>query len=174
MVLRTFDGMSPAIHESAYVDDTAVVIGDVVIESGASIWPNATLRGDDGTIYIGPETSVQDNCVFHEGADVGSSVTVGHGAIVHGCTVENDSLVGMGSTILTGAEIGSESVVAAGAVVTGDTNVPPRTLVAGVPAEPVRELDGGYYDDDDGESYYTRLARKHRETSTRVDRSELE
>lgn len=174
MVLRTFDGTAPTVHESAYVDDTAVIIGDVVIERGASIWPNATLRGDDGAIHIGRETSVQDNCVFHEGAHVESSVTVGHGAIVHGCTVEEGSLVGMGSTILTGAEIGSESVIAAGAVVTGDTTVPPKTLVAGVPAEPIRELDGGYYSDDDGESYYTRLARKHRETATRVDRSDLE
>lgn len=173
MVLRSFDGMTPSVHESAYVDDTAVLVGDVVVERDASVWPNATLRGDDGPIHVGEETSVQDNCVLHEGVELGTSVTVGHTAIVHGCTVGDGALIGMGSTVLTGAEIGEDSVVAAGALVPEDRTVPPRTLVAGVPAEPVRELDGRYYDDDDGENYYVQLARLHRETSETIDRSDL-
>ena len=178
MVIRSFDGVSPDIHESAYIDETAVVIGDVVVEENASVWPNATLRGDEeGTIRVGAQTSVQDNCVFHEGPDVGAYVTVGHSAIVHGCTVADDCLIGMGSVVLSRAEIGERSVVAAGAVVREGQEVPPETLVAGVPAEPVRDLSDVQHprSSERGEmSHYAKLARRHRATSEAIERSELD
>lgn len=175
MVLRSLDGTAPQVHESAYVDESAVVVGDVSIEADASVWPNATLRGDDGRIHVGEGTSVQDNCVFHEGTDVRSYVTVGHSAVVHGCTVGDHSLIGMGSVVLSGAEVGERSIVAAGAVVREGTEVPPETLVAGVPAEPVKDLSGMTRpDEEDEESHYVRLAREHRTTSEPVERSELD
>lgn len=174
MVFKSFDGLRPQVHESAYIADSAVLLGDVVIERNASVWPNATLRGDDGRIHIGPETSVQDNCVFHEGPTVGENVTVGHNAIVHGCDVGDNCLIGMGSTVLTGAEVGDGSIVAAGAVVLQDETVPPNTLVAGVPAQPVRELDPSRRRGSDGESYYSKLATKHAETGQVLKRSQIE
>lgn len=174
MVLRTFDGTKPRIHDAAYVDDLAAIVGDVVVRENASVWPHATLRGDDGRVVVGAETSIQDNAVLHEGPRVGERVTVGHGAIVHGCEVGDRTLVGMGSTVLTGAEVGERCVVAAGAVVREDQTVPPETLVAGVPAEPVRDLSDLDRPEREGKSYYARLAETHRETSRVVDRSELD
>lgn len=176
MVLRSFAGMTPDIHETAYVDEAAVVIGNVVIEEDASVWPNATLRGDEqGSIRVGEGTSVQDNSVFHEGTDVGSYVTVGHSAVVHGCVVHDDCLIGMGSVILTGADVGERSVVAAGAVVREGQEIPPDTLAAGVPAEPVRDLsDRRQPDDSERQSHYVKLARLHAETSEPLERSDLE
>lgn len=175
MVLRSFDGTTPTIHESAYVDDAAVVIGNVVIEKDASIWPNTTLRGDEPEpIRVGEGTSVQDNAVFHEGTEVGAYVTVGHGAIVHGCVVEDRCLIGMGSTVLTGAHVGERSIVAAGALVREDQEVPSETLVAGVPAEPIRDLsEFAPTQDTDRQNHYVHLARKHAETAEPIDRSEL-
>lgn len=174
MVLRTFDGTAPTIHDSAYVDDLAALIGDVVVGANASVWPHATLRGDDGRVAVGAETSIQDNAVLHEGPTVGERVTVGHSAVVHGCDVGDRTLVGMGATILTGASVGERCVVAAGALVREDQEVPPETLVAGVPAEPIRDLGDVDRPEREGKSYYARLAEKHRETSRVVDRSELE
>ena len=180
MVIRTFEGATPDIHESAYVDDRAVVIGDVAIEKDASVWPNATLRGDDGPIRVGEGTSVQDGCVFHEDAQVGAYVTVGHNAIVHGCRVGDHSLIGMGSVVLSRAEVGERSIVAAGAVVREGDEVPPETLVAGVPATPVKDLsvDESYLqrrEEEAGEeSHYVELARRHRATSEPVDRADLD
>ncbi len=174
MVFRTFDGTTPTVHDSAYVDDQAVVIGDVVVDKHASVWPNATLRGDDGTVRVGAESSIQDNAVLHEGPEVGQRVTVGHSAIVHGCDVGDETLVGMNATVLTGAEIGERCIVAAGAVVREGETVPPDTLVGGVPATPIKDLSTVDRRDGDGVSYYSRLARKHRETSRVVDRTALE
>lgn len=174
MVLRTFDGTAPTVHETAYVDDLAAVVGDVVLGENASVWPNATLRGDDGAVRVGAETSVQDNAVLHEGPTVGERVTVGHGAIVHGCEVGDRTLVGMGSVLLTGAEVGERCVVAAGAVVREGQTVPPETLVAGVPAEAVRDLSEVDRPEREGKSYYAQLAEKHRETARVLDRADLE
>jgi carbonic anhydrase/acetyltransferase-like protein (isoleucine patch superfamily) len=141
-MLRKFRGIAPTVAASAYVDPSAQVIGDVTIGERSSIWPNASLRGDVGPIIIGQETSIQDNCVLHldDGfpLTIGSRVTVGHSVTLHGCTIEDDTLIGIGSTILNGARIGKGAVVAAGSLVPENMQVPPATLVMGVPAKPRR------------------------------------
>ncbi|MFP8951879.1 gamma carbonic anhydrase family protein [Natrialbaceae archaeon A-arb3/5] len=166
-MLRSFDGTKPQIADSAYVDEAAVVIGDVVIEDDASVWPNATLRGDHGRIVIGEGANVQDNAVLHEDAELGPRSTVGHSAIVHAATVEERALIGMNAVVLDGATVGEGAVVAAGSVVTEGTEVPPATLVAGAPAEPKGEID----DSELGSTAdrYVERARRHEETSERLD-----
>lgn len=143
-MIRKFRGIEPKVAPSAYVDPSAQLIGDVMVGERSSIWPNASLRGDIGPIRIGQETSIQDNCVLHmdEGfpLTVGDRVTVGHSVTLHGCTVEDDTLIGIGSTILNGAKIGKGAVVAAGSLVPEFMNVPPSTLVMGVPAKPRRTV----------------------------------
>lgn len=135
----------PQYDESNYVAPSADVIGDVVLGQNASIWFNATVRGDVNWIRIGANSNVQDNAVIHvtHGTAptlIGEYVTVGHGAIVHGCTLEDNVLVGMGAVILDQAVIGKDSIVGAKALVTGRTVIPPRSLVMGSPARVVREL----------------------------------
>ena len=139
-----FGGHEPQIAPSAWVAPTATVIGDVVVEAGASIWYGVVVRADRERIVIGADSNIQDNAVLH--ADPGSpvrigrEVTVGHAAVVHGATVEDGCLVGMGSTVLNGAVIGAGSLVAASALVTEGVQIPSRSLVAGVPATVRREL----------------------------------
>lgn len=134
----------PAIGTNVYIARTAVVIGDVEIEDEASIWYNAVLRGDIQKIHIGKRTNVQDNAVVHVTdklpCKIGSSCTIGHGAIVHACTIEDEVLIGMGAIVLDGAIIGSGSIIGAQAIVTAGTLIPPNSLVMGVPARIVREL----------------------------------
>jgi carbonic anhydrase/acetyltransferase-like protein (isoleucine patch superfamily) len=166
-VIRTFDGIEPQIAESAYVDDAAVVVGDVVVEAEASVWPNTTLRGDSGQVVVGAGANVQDNAVLHEEAVLEPGTTVGHGAIVHAATVAEGALVGMGAVVLDGAHVGEDAVVGAGAVVTEGTDVPPATLVTGTPAEPTADLEDP--PSTAPADYYTALARRHEETSERVD-----
>jgi len=135
----------PAVHVSAFVDESAQVIGQVEIGAESSVWMNAVIRGDVNDIRIGQRTNVQDGTVVHvmhetHPARIGDDVTIGHGAIVHGCTVGNRVLVGMGSIILNGATVGEDSIVAAGSLVTEGAVVPPRSLVMGVPARIRRAL----------------------------------
>lgn len=167
MVLRSLDGVEPSIHEDAYVDDAAVVIGDVTVERDASVWPNTTLRGDSYPIEVREGANVQDNAVCHEDAVVGRRVTVGHTAIVHAATVEEEALIGMGAVVLDDATIGEGAIVAAGSVVTEGTDVPPGTLVAGTPADVVKEVDGsmGAYAADE----YIERGQRYAETSRVVD-----
>jgi len=144
-MIRAYRGVVPKIAASAYIDQSAQVIGDVVVGDRSSIWPNVTVRGDVNWIRIGEETSIQDNSVLHCDAGVfplqiGSRVTVGHLAMLHGCTVEDECLIGIGAIILNGAKIGSGSVIAAGAVVPEGMQVPPQSLVMGVPAKVKRPV----------------------------------
>jgi carbonic anhydrase/acetyltransferase-like protein (isoleucine patch superfamily) len=143
-MIRKFGGLTPKVAASAYVDPSAQLIGDVVVGERSSVWPNASLRGDTGPIRIGEESSIQDNCALHldEGFPlmVGDRVTVGHSVTLHGCIVEDDSLIGIGATILNGAKIGKGAVVAAGSLVPEYMEVPPATLVMGVPAKPRRAV----------------------------------
>lgn len=167
MVLRSFEGTSPTVHESARVDETAVVIGDVTIEEDASVWPNVTLRGDSGAIIIREGANVQDNAVCHEGGEIGPYATIGHTAIVHAATVGERAMVSMNATVLDEAHIGERSLVAAGSVVTEGTQVPPETLVAGTPAEVRKEVsDSPWIHAGD---HYVELARRHEESSERVE-----
>jgi carbonic anhydrase/acetyltransferase-like protein (isoleucine patch superfamily) len=128
----------------AFISPSASISGQVSIGAGSSVWHNATLRGDMAPIFVGERTNIQDGAVLHvddgQPCDVGDDVTVGHGAIVHGCKVGDRCLVGMGSIILNGAEIGDECIVGAGALVTEGKKIPPRSLVLGSPAKVVREI----------------------------------
>ncbi len=144
-MIDSFLGTEPVYDESNYIAETAVVVGDVTLETDASVWHHCTLRGDVNWIHIGEETNVQDQTVVHvthgtAPTRIGARVTIGHSAIIHGCTIADEVLVGMGATILDHAEIGRHSIVGARALVTKDTEIPPRSLVLGQPAEVVREL----------------------------------
>lgn len=135
---------SPQVDASAFVAPTATLVGSVIVEEGASVWYGAVLRADNEPITIGRRSNVQDNCVFHVDSGkpltLGEGVSVGHGAIIHGATVEDHVLVGMGATILNGAVIGAESLIAANALVPQGAVIPPRSLVAGVPGKVRRAL----------------------------------
>jgi carbonic anhydrase/acetyltransferase-like protein (isoleucine patch superfamily) len=145
-LLIEYHGKRPQVAEDAFLAPTAVLIGDVTVGAGASIWFGAVLRGDFGSIVVGPGTSVQDNAVIHVGVDwpttIGANVTIGHGAVLEGCTIGDGAIVGMNATVLPRAVVGSEAVVAAGSVVGEGMQVPPRTLAAGVPAQIKKELSG--------------------------------
>ncbi|HWP82659.1 MAG TPA: gamma carbonic anhydrase family protein [Bacteroidota bacterium] len=140
-----YKGKVPKIHASVFLAEGAHIIGDVEIGEDSSVWFNAVIRGDVNFVRIGERTNVQDNCVLHVTHDryplsIGSSVTIGHAAIVHGATVGNYCLIGMGARVLDNARIGDYALVAAGALVLEGFEVPPGTLVAGVPAKVRRDL----------------------------------
>jgi carbonic anhydrase/acetyltransferase-like protein (isoleucine patch superfamily) len=144
-MLRAFRGRLPVVHATAFVDQSAQVIGDVEIGPNSSVWMNVVIRGDVNRIRIGGRTNVQDGSVVHvmhetHPAIIGDEVTVGHGAIVHGCTIEGCVLVGMGAIVLNGAVVGEHSIVAAGTLVTEGMRVPPRSLVMGSPGKVRRTL----------------------------------
>lgn len=120
--------------------DGAKVSGDVTLSKGVNIWYNAVLRGDDGAITVGEGTNIQDCAVLHEETHVGAGCTIGHGAVVHGCTVGNNVLIGMGAVVLNGAKIGDDCIVGAGALVTGKMDAPAGSMILGSPAKVVRPL----------------------------------
>jgi carbonic anhydrase/acetyltransferase-like protein (isoleucine patch superfamily) len=146
MPLYEFGGIEPTVAGDVFVAPTAAVVGDVVIGPAASIWFGAVLRGDFGRIEIGEGTCVQDNAVLHCAHDlptlIGRNVTIGHGAMLEGCVVEDGALVGTGSIVLQRARIGAGSMLAAGTVVVEDQEIPPGVLAAGTPATVKKELDG--------------------------------
>ena len=144
-MLRPFRGAVPQIAASAYIDPSAQVIGNVMVGERSSVWPNVTVRGDTNTIRIGEETSIQDNSVLHcdpgpFALNIGSRVTVGHQAMLHGCTIGDECLIGIGAIVLNGATIGQGSVIAAGAVVAEGMQVPEYSMVMGVPGKVKREI----------------------------------
>ncbi len=147
-MIRLFRGIRPTIDPSAFIDESAQIIGDVEIGADSSVWMNCVVRGDVNIIRIGCRTNIQDGTIVHVMRDthptrLGDEVTVGHGVVLHGCVVEERCLVGMGAVLLNGATIGHDSIVAAGALVTEETKVPPRSLVMGSPAKVRRELTAG-------------------------------
>ena len=144
-MIRSYQGRTPIVDPSCYVDLSAQVIGDVTLGAHRSVWMNAVVRGDVHSIRIGANSNVQDCAVLHGQRNlypviVGDWVTIGHNATVHGCVVEDGCLIGIGARILNNCRIGAGSIIAAGAVVPEHTVVPPRTLWAGVPAKQRREL----------------------------------
>jgi gamma-carbonic anhydrase len=145
-MLRPFRNVVPTIDPSAYVDESAQVIGDVVLGPESSIWLNAVVRGDVNYIRIGPQSNLQDGVIVHVNHQpsyptiVGERVTVGHAAILHGCVVEDRCLIGMGAILLNGSHVGSDSIVAAGTLVSERTVIPPRSLVMGSPGKVRRTL----------------------------------
>lgn len=128
------------IHRTVKLFSGAKIVGDVKIGKNSSVWYNAVIRGDMGGITIGESSNIQDNCVVHSPAEIGDFVTVGHSAVVHACNVEENSIIGINSTILDGAIIRKNSIVGAGALVTSGKEYPEASLILGVPARPVREL----------------------------------
>lgn len=144
-MIRTFQGITPTIPSSCFIEDTAVIIGDVVMGEECSAWFHAVIRGDVNYIRIGNRTNVQDLCMLHVTHDthpliIGDDVTIGHHVVLHGCTIQNRVLVGMGAIIMDGAVIGEDSVVGAGALVTEGTIVPPKSLILGSPAKVKRPV----------------------------------
>jgi carbonic anhydrase/acetyltransferase-like protein (isoleucine patch superfamily) len=144
-MLRSYQGHSPTIPASCYIDPSAQILGDVVLGERSSVWMNAVLRGDVNSIRVGSNSNVQDCSVLHGQRNlypviVGDWVTIGHNATVHGCVVEDMCVIGMGATVLNSSRIGEGCIIAAGSVVPEHTVVPPRTLWAGVPARLRREL----------------------------------
>jgi len=144
-MVRAFQGILPKIAKSVFIDDTAVVIGDVVVGEDSSIWFHAVVRGDVNCIRIGDRTNVQDLCLLHVTHDtapliIGSDVTIGHHVVLHGCTIKDRVLIGMGAIIMDGAVIGADSVVGAGALITERTIVPPKSVVLGSPAKVKRPV----------------------------------
>ncbi|MET8472839.1 gamma carbonic anhydrase family protein [Streptomyces sp. NPDC006422] len=161
------NGKEPNVDPEAFVAPTSVLVGDVTLRPGASVWYGAVLRAEFEPITLGADSNIQDNCTVHVDlgfpATIGERVSVGHNAVLHGCTVEDDCLIGMGATVLNGAVIGAGSLVAANALVPQGMVVPPGSLVAGVPAKVKRELSA-----EEREvvtlngTHYVELAKAHR------------
>jgi carbonic anhydrase/acetyltransferase-like protein (isoleucine patch superfamily) len=164
-------GHGPQIHPEAFTAPTSVVLGEVVLAAGSSIWYHTVLRADCGPVTLGVDSNIQDNCTVHVdpgfAVTVGDRVSVGHNAVLHGCTVEDDVLVGMGAALLNGAHVGAGSLVAAQALVPQGMEIPPGSLVAGVPAKIKRELTPEEREGIRANSdMYLELARRHRRTFT--------
>ncbi len=168
MIKKAYKGLSPKIHRDAWVAENAVIIGDVEIGAGTSIWYNAVIRGDLNSIRIGENVNVQDGAILHvESGDgpclIGDRVTIGHQSIVHGCIVKDDALIGMGATVLSWAEIGAGALVAAGALVKERAHIPARTLWAGVPAKQRAVIDADMFQRMQiGWKHYVELAESYR------------
>jgi carbonic anhydrase/acetyltransferase-like protein (isoleucine patch superfamily) len=140
LALISYQGKTPRASLDAYIAEGAMLIGDVQVGANASIWFNAVLRADRGEIVVGEFSSIQDCCVLHGPVKVGNHVTCGHGAILHGATVEDNCVIGMNAVVLDGAVVGHGSIVAAGAVVPQGMSIPPRSMVVGVPAKVTKEF----------------------------------
>jgi carbonic anhydrase/acetyltransferase-like protein (isoleucine patch superfamily) len=144
-MIQPFAGLVPSIHPSVFVHDSAVIIGDVRLDEDVSIWPTAVLRGDMGLIEIGARTNIQDGAIAHDTGGIsvtriGQRCTIGHRAILHGCIVEDDCLIGMGAIVMDNAVIGRGSIVAAGALVTAKKVIPPGSMVMGSPGQVTRPV----------------------------------
>ncbi|MBU1626776.1 gamma carbonic anhydrase family protein [bacterium] len=145
-MIRQFKGKKPIIHESAFIVDSAQIIGDVTVGENSSVWFNVVVRGDIHYIKIGNHTNIQDGTVIHVTHDlypvtIGDYCTIAHGTVLHGCTIGNNCLIAMGAVLLDGSSIGDNSIIAAGAVVKEGMIVSPGSLVAGVPAKFIRKLN---------------------------------
>lgn len=166
-MIRKFQQHQPQVAEDAFVADSAQIVGRVTVNERASVWYGAVLRGDDNAISIGAYTNIQDNCVLHitttEPCVVGDYVTVGHNAILHGCTVGNEVLVGMGSIVLNGAIVEDQVIIGAGTLIPPGKRVPARSLVVGSPAKVVRDLtEEEIRSLKQSAEHYALLADKHR------------
>jgi carbonic anhydrase/acetyltransferase-like protein (isoleucine patch superfamily) len=166
--LFEFEGKSPTVHPEAFVAPTATLIGDVTVEKGASVWYGAVLRADICSIVVREGANVQDNAVLHAGPDrsveIGPGATVAHNCIVHGAVLEENALLGNGSTILDDARLGAGSMVAAGSLVSPGTQIPAGVLAAGSPAQVKKPIEGtaAQFWVEANPSYYAELAQRHR------------
>lgn len=169
MFIYEFEGKRPQIHPDAFVAPTATLIGDVVVEAGASVWYGAVLRGDDCTIVVREGANIQDNAVLHAGPgetlEIGAFATIAHAVVAHGKSVGERALIANGTVLLDGVVIGAGSLVAAGSVVTPGTQIAEGMLVSGTPAKPVKELagTGAALWVELNPQYYPGLAQRHKE-----------
>ena len=150
-IFKAVNGLAPSYGEECFFADNAVIVGDVVMGNRCTVWFNAVVRGDVHSIRIGDDTNIQDGAIIHctyqkAKTVIGSKVSIAHGAIVHGCTIEDNVLVGMGAIIMDDAVIGSGSVIAAGAVILPGTKVEPNSVMAGMPARKVKETGDNMHD----------------------------
>ena len=167
-MIGNFKNLRPKIHESCFIAPTADVIGDVTVGENSSIWHRTVLRGDVNKIVVGANTNIQDGSIVHVADDystiIGDNVTIGHGAIVHGCTVKDGAFIGMGAIILDGAVIGEGALIGAGALVTEGKEIPPYSLAVGVPAKVVKKLSQEYIEmAQDRAVKYAKLANEYKE-----------
>lgn len=167
-IIRRFGDKTPQVGDGTFVADTAVLVGDVIVGARTTIWYGAVLRGDVFYIRIGDETSIQDNAVVHvthgrHATIVGNRVTVGHSVNLHGCTIRDRCIIGMGSIVLDAAEVGEGCIIGAGSLVTAGTKIPPGTLAVGSPARPKRDLTADEMTWlDVSADHYVELARAYR------------
>ena len=143
-MIHAVNGNEPQIEQDVFIAEGSKIIGDVYIKSGASIWFNTIVRGDLGPIKIGKKTNIQENSTLHIDADspliIGDNVTVGHNSVLHGCTINNNCIIGMGAVILNNANIGKNTIIGAGALIPENKKIPEGSLVLGVPAKVTRKL----------------------------------
>jgi len=166
-MIKEFDGFKPEIDETVFVAESADIIGDIIINKNSSIWYNVVIRGDEQPIRVGENTNIQDGCVVHTGWDIpteiGNNVTIGHKALIHGCKIGDNTLIGMGSIVLDNAEVGEFVLLGAGSLVPPGKKIPSGVLAMGSPAKVIRELT-----DKEKESIkksaldYIESSRKHR------------
>ena len=165
-MIKSFDGKTPRISESAFISEAAYIVGDVVIGDYSNVWPGAVIRADFARVKIGRYVDIEDNCTVHAGNDmeIGDNVIIGHGAVVHSRKVGNNVLVGMNATTLHNSEIGDNCIIAAGSVVTEGTKIPPGSFVVGIPARvkgPITEQQRGWTDGHF--AFYPPLAKRYKE-----------
>lgn len=171
-MIREFNGIEPKIHESAYVTDDAIIVGDVEIGQDASVWYGSVIRGDVNYIRIGARTNIQDQTIIHVSSKglstiVEEEVTVGHRVTLHACHVERGCLIGIGAILMDGVRVGANSLVGAGSLLTPGTQIPPRSLVIGSPARVKRELtDDELASLEQSWKNYVELASKYRINAT--------
>lgn len=146
MIIKSIKGISPKFGKNCFFAENVVVIGDVIMGDEVSVWYQSVVRGDVNSIKIGNKVNIQDGVVIHatyktSKTNIGNNVSIGHNAIIHGCNIDDNVLVGMGSIIMDNSKIGSNSIIAAGAVVTQNTNISPGSIYAGVPARKIKDVD---------------------------------
>jgi gamma-carbonic anhydrase len=166
LIVKPYKGKEPEIKGAAFIASDAVIIGDVVLGEGSSVWYGTVIRGDVGSVRVGRRTNIQDLCMLHmttgvSNLEIGDEVTVGHRVILHGCRVEDRCMIGMGSVVMDNAVVGRGSIVAAGAVVLENTVIPPGSLAAGVPAKILNTKEGERFPAAQTAERYLRHAEEH-------------
>lgn len=167
-MIKNYRHHTPQINESVYLSEDTMIIGDVTLEKNVSVWFHSVIRGDKDHIHIGEGSNIQDNCTLHTDPDhvltIGRNVTVGHNAVLHGCTIEDEVLVGMGAIILNGAKIGMHSIIGAGALIREQQVIPERSLVVGCPGKVIKNVSEEQIQDIiENALHYQALAKEYKE-----------
>lgn len=167
-MIHAYRKYSPQIDATCFIADNATIIGDVTLQAGASVWFGSVIRGDKDHIEIGKGSNIQDNCTLHTDPNhvltIGNHVTIGHNAILHGCHIEDEVLIGMGAIILNGAHIGSHSIIGAGALVTENMQIPENSIVVGCPARIMKQVSAVQIQDIiENAKHYAELGKEYKE-----------